>query len=267
MPDPFIKWAGGKRQMIDLLRPMVVDRLAEGGTYWEPFLGGGALALSLDADVPVVASDACAELIEAWDRVRGDTFNLARILARHAEAHADERYYYEVRESEATTPVGRAARFIYLNKTGFNGLYRVNKAGKFNVPRGRGKSSSIPRYSDLVEVGERLRRSWRLECVDFEDLLEDRAHRPTEGDVVFADPPYDGTHDYSSGFSWDDQRRLAAALRRAARRGVAVIATNADTPRIRREYRWAIVTSVAERRRISCDSAHRGDASCVVVTR
>lgn len=266
MIAPFIKWTGGgKRQLVGTLRPIIEARLAEGGTYWEPFLGGGAVALSLASEIPVHASDACAELIEAWDVVRKQPYRLISTLRAMGEMHS-KAYYYEVRGATYDTAVMRAARFIYLNKMGFNGLYRKNKSGGFNVPLGRGKITAIPDTSTIIPVYDRV-RDWRLEALDFEDFLEDPRWRPSEGDVIFADPPYDGTHDYSSGFSESDQRRLAACLRRAARRGVGVVATNADTPLVRRAYAWAIVRDITEQRRISCDSANRDAASCVLVTR
>lgn len=267
MIEPFIKWAGGKRRLLDTLRPLVLEGLCEGGTYWEPFLGAGAVALSLPREVPVVASDVNAELMGVWDAVRRSPYQLIRDLRAMAAKHSPD-FYYQVRDEWEleSNEVGRAARFIYLNKTGFNGLYRKNKSGKFNVPLGRGRASSIPDTAQLIPVFDRI-RNWRLESLDFEDLLEDKTWRPSEGDVVYCDPPYDGTQDYSTGFGEDDQRRLAAVLRRAARRGVRVIATNSDTPLIRELYRWAELRRVREPRLLSCKARERADARCVLVVR
>lgn len=265
MITPFIKWCGSKRRLVDVLMPEVLERLAVGGTYWEPFLGGGAMLLAMPPEIPVCAADACDELVVAWDQVRCNAVALSKALAVHAKNHSKE-YYYAVRDWELIEPVQIAARFIYLNKTGFNGLYRKNKSGGFNVPIGRGHASSIPTLAQLLPVHERLQGS-RLECVDFEDFLEDRRHRPSEGDVIFADPPYDQTQAYSSGFDATDQRRLAACLRRCARRGVGVVTTNARTPLVLRAYSWAIVERLWERRSISCDAQNRADASCVVAMR
>ena len=257
---PWAKWAGGKTQMVDTLLPMVTERLAVSGRYYEPFLGAGALALSM-VGVDVIASDACEPLIETWDVVRNNSHELS-LLLEHLRNRHSERFYYKIRKMAPTSPVQRAARFIYLNKTGFNGLYRVNRAGKFNVPFGRGKASSIPTYHDLMKIASVMHKYWRLECLDFEGMIEEA----TEGDVVYADPPYDGTFSYSSGFDGRDRVRLAAALRRAARRGVGVIATDADTSLVRRLYSWARIDAYDERRRIAANGDRR-DAGCVIVSR
>jgi DNA adenine methylase len=261
VPKPFIKWAGGKTQMLETLYPLVMKRLAVSGKYFEPFLGGGALALQM-VGVDVVASDANDDLIEVWDVVRRNPHQLSLRLERMRAAHSKD-FYYKTRELEATNALDRAARFIYLNKMGFNGLYRVNrKTGKFNVPIGRGRPTSIPTYSELVAISSVLTKYWRLESLDFETVIEEAE----AGDVVFADPPYDGTFDYTSGFSDKDRWRLASCLRRAARRGVGVIATDADTPRVREMYAWARIRAYDERRRIAANGDRR-DAGCVVIVR
>lgn len=257
-----IRWAGGKAQLLETLRPLIDQRRSYAGTYYEPFLGGAAVALSMSEDVTVVASDSNEELMELWVAIRDRPAALSKIIERYREAHSKS-HYYNVRSSLGLGLVERAARFLYLNRTCFNGLYRKNRAGGFNVPIGRGKPSALPTYGELVALSSRVKRSWMIQHCDFEDVVD----AATEGDVVFADPPYDGTHDYSSGFGDDAQARLAACLRRAARRGVGVVATNADTPLVRRLYRWADVRDLSERRRIAAAGDRRADAACVVAVR
>lgn len=262
--DPIVKWAGGKRRMVDRILPLVERRLAPGGVYHEPFLGGGAVALAIDDEVPVVARDACAELVEAYLAVARAPHVVHQKLCDLLRCHS-ESTYYEVRSTVPDASDDRAARFMYLNKTGFNGLYRVNASGRFNVPYGqrrRRRAPSPPAYGDLVRFSRRV-CLWSLTSGDFEPLVD----AATAGDAVYADPPYHGTFGYSSGFSEDDQRRLAECLRRAARRGVGVVATNADTPLVRRLYRWADVTSGDEIRSVAADGRRRGAARCVVAVR
>lgn len=265
MMQPFVKWAGGKRQLEEVLLPMILDRLASSGTYIEPFLGGGAIALAVARerpDSPIVAGDACADLVDAWLAVQQHPIALARELAALGKTH-DGDQYYRVRDGDVSDDlVKRAARFIYLNKMGFNGLYRVNRAGRFNVPLGRGKVSAIPTHSQLQALWTVV-RDWSIQCSDFEPLIE----AAVEGDVVYADPPYDGTFSYSSGFDTVSRRRLMEAVRRAARRGVGVIVTDADTRRVRHLYRWATLVEIGERRRVAASSSSRGDAACVAAVR
>lgn len=261
MTQPFLKWCGGKKQLADTLLPLILERLAPGGAYIEPFLGGGAVALRIDRETPVRASDACPPLVETWQMVAAQTYALSRLLEQLRDGHSADQYY-AVRAEMPDGPVGRAARFIYLNKTGFNGLYRTNRAGLFNVPLGRGRATSIPTYGELMAVASVV-REWTIGLLDFERAID----RAGAGDVVYADPPYDGTFAYSSGFGDVARVRLASSLRRAARRGVGVVVTDADTPLVRRLYAWADVRSIDERRSVAASSSSRDDASCIVAVR
>lgn len=259
MTEPIVKWAGGKRSMLDRVVPLVLERLAPGGRYLEPFLGGAAVALALDA--PTIASDTCLPLVETYAVCSQRPGRVHRRLRELARGHC-ERRYYEIRGWSPGNPTDRAARFIYLNKAGFNGLYRVNRSGGFNVPFGKRGDVSIPALDHLREAAARM-ADWCLVHSDFEPVVE--LARP--GDVVYADPPYDGTFGYSSGFGAAAQARLAACLRRAARRGVGVVTTNSDTPLVRRLYSWAHVVSGSERRCVAADGQRRADAECVVAVR
>ena len=261
MSEPFLKWAGGKRQLVNRLMPLVTSRIGRCHTYWEPFLGGGALALALSDDVGLKAvADACAPLVNAWLCVRDSPLQLGEELQRLGQEH-DAGQYYAVRAQPDRAGVVGAARFIYLNKMGFNGLYRVNRSGRFNVPLGRGRVSALPTGDELLRLSERI-HLWTVECADFEVLID----RSTRGDVVFADPPYDGTFSYSSGFVDEDRVRLAYSLMKASERGVAIILCDADTARTRELYGWAELTYVGERRRVSCKTSDRPDADCLLVT-
>lgn len=262
MTDPIVKWAGGKRQLLDLILPLVAERLSPGGVYHEPFLGGAAVALALDEGVPVVARDVCADLVETYQAVASSPHRVFVRLSELFATHSQESYY-AVRSTVPERAHDRAARFIYLNKTGFNGLYRVNSQGAFNVPIGRRRRpATCPRYGDLVAFSWRA-RYWALSCGDFEPAVD--AAEP--GDVIYADPPYHGTFGYSADFSESDQARLAAALRRAARRGVGVVATNSRTPLVRKLYQWADVRTISEGRAVAADASRRGDALCILAVR
>lgn len=266
MTEPVVKWAGGKRRSVGALLPLILERRAPGGRYVEPFLGGASVALAMPENVVVVASDVCQPLVATYLALREDPHRVHELLASLIGRHT-ESVYYAVRGIIPRCRFAAAARFIYLNKAGFNGLYRVNRAGHFNVPCGkrRGDKSrppGCPTLGSFVEIAGRM-SSWLLSSGDFEEPIA----RAREGDVIYADPPYDETFSYSSGFGPPEQRRLSTALRRAARRGVGVVTTNADTPFIRRLYRWAVVSAVDEARSVAADGRRRDDAACVVAVR
>lgn len=168
---PPVKWAGGKTQLLGVIQPLLDERRSYSGTHFEPFLGGGSVALAQGEDVLVAAGDACEALVEMWSEVRRAPGQVANELERFGARHS-ERLYYEVRAARYESAVMRAARFIYLNKTGFNGLYRVNRRGDFNVPIGRGKPRQLPTRGELITISSRMSRSWAgLHCGDFEPLI------------------------------------------------------------------------------------------------
>lgn len=233
---PFLKWAGGKRW----LTKRIADRLPEFRTYHEPFLGGAAVFWSI---LPREArlSDSNAELIETYLVVRDAPLELRDRLAMHQLEHSD-RYYYDVRASDERDSVSRAARFLYLNRTCWNGLYRVNKMGKFNVPKGT-KDLIYDPEEDWLALSNAL-RSAHISCLDFEDAIDAAA----AGDFVYADPPYTVKHNMNGFvkynqdiFSWADQVRLRDAAIRARARGVNISISNADHPSI-----WDIYADAAE---------------------
>lgn len=222
MNNTFLKWAGGKRWFIN----QEGHRLpTEYNRYIEPFLGGGAVFFHL-APENALLSDINEELINTYIAVRDDVEKVYHHLAIHARAHNKE-YYYQMRERKTRTLSTSAARMIYLNKACFNGIYRVNKQGKFNVPFGTRKELFFER-NDLVASSQILQNA-EIICRDFEETID----MADEGDFIFCDPPYAVIDEdnrfvgYNADvFSWTDQQRLANALIRAKNRNVKIIMTN-----------------------------------------
>ena len=232
--EPFLKWAGGKRRLLPLILPHLPP-LEEGSCYFEPFLGGGAVFFSIAPRLALL-SDSNRELIDTFVTVRDEADAVIRILAGFRN---NEPEFYRIRASTPRTSYGRAARFIYLNKLCFNGLYRVNNKGEFNVPYGRHPEAVV--YCDkqqLMAASEALAGTTIL-VSDFEDAI----FGASSGDVVYFDPPYTTAHidngfiEYNARvFSWEDQERLANVAHALIENGVRVVVSNADHPSIRRLY-------------------------------
>jgi DNA adenine methylase len=229
MPRPFVRWAGSKRALLQHLIPHVPGTF---GTYYEPFLGSGALFLLLQPKRARL-SDTCRELISTWQAVALDAAAVAdaaqsRPLSKH--------YYYEVRANRSTDPISAAGEFLYLNRGCFNGLYRVNSRGEFNVPWGAPKTGFIIDGDNLRAVKQLLDSvDADISCTDFESSLS----RAASGDLAYLDPPYVTKHnnngfiDYNKKlFSWADQIRLAATAESLRSRGVHVLVSNANHPEI-----------------------------------
>src|SRR6266852_6834887 len=260
---PFLKWAGGKRwfaaRYLDLLPPRF-DR------YIEPFLGSGALFFALNPPKAVLA-DLNGDLIETYVAIQKDWKRVSEILDKYQLAHSKE-FYYLVRGSRPRSLASRAARLIYLNRTCWNGLYRVNVRGQFNVPMGT-KENVVLASDDFCRISRMLRGA-SLVAADFESIIC-RARRK---DLIFADPPYVTAHSQNGFlkyneklFSWDDQVRLMECLDKARRIGVRIVATNADTPSIRRLYQRSFSICTATRPSvIAASSSHRGTSSELVIT-
>ncbi|MBU1378433.1 MAG: Dam family site-specific DNA-(adenine-N6)-methyltransferase [Alphaproteobacteria bacterium] len=230
---PFLKWAGGKRWLAERLKAEF-DRPFVG--YREPFLGSGAVFFRY-GPTPAVLSDMNSELIDCYRAIAATPKDVADELSKLELAHTDA-FYYEIRGMKLCGAAERAARFLYLNRTCWNGLYRVNLKGEFNVPRGTKDAIVLP-TDDFAAAADLLNRA-TVRVADFEDSISEA--RP--GELIFADPPYTVAHNRNGFikynqkiFSWDDQRRLAAALLAAAKREVRVIVTNADHDDVRELYR------------------------------
>ena len=229
---PFLKWVGGKRWLIPKITPLIPANI---GRYIEPFLGGGAIFFYIAPNRAVLA-DLNEDLIEVYDIVKESWDELQSELERHHIAHS-KTYYYKVRATIPGSAMLRAARFLYLNRTCWNGLYRVNLDGVFNVPIGT-KTSVILDTDDFEKTALLLRRA-QLMVSDFEKTIA-RARR---NDLVFADPPYTVKHNFNNFrkynerlFSWQDQIRLRDSLFRARDRGAHVILCNANNKEIQKLY-------------------------------
>ncbi len=230
---PFLKWAGGKRWLVQ--HPSFEFPEFE-GRYIEPFLGSASVFFSLKPREAILG-DANSELISAYKAIKEDHEQVLRHLKNHARQHG-KKYYYQIRdEAKPTSAAGRAARFLYLNRTCWNGLYRVNLSGRFNVPKGT--KSKVMLETDNFELTAKALKRAQLHCSDFEPIVE----KARKGDLIYADPPYT-VHHNTNGFikynevlfSWEDQMRLRDCLVRARARGAIVLISNANHPSIVKLY-------------------------------
>lgn len=229
---PPLKWAGGKRWFANNYSHLLPARFEN---YIEPFVGSAALFFSVRPQRAILA-DVNPELINLYSVIRSAPNELERKLKVHQRSHSKD-YFYKMRASSPRTELGRAARFLYLNRTCWNGLYRVNTQGKFNVPIGT-KTSVIMDTDNFVGVSDALKNTV-LKCSDFEGVIDGAL----QGDFVFVDPPYTVAHNFNGFvkynevlFSWADQERLKAAVVRAVARGAQVLVTNAAHDSVRKLY-------------------------------
>jgi DNA adenine methylase len=232
MIEPFLKWPGGKRWLTSRHLALFPKTY---GKYIEPFLGGAAVFFALSPENAYL-SDANGELINAYNRIKKDRLKLEKSLAKYQKKH-DSEFYYKVRDKSPTDSVARAARFLYLNRTCFNGIYRVNKEGHFNVPIGTKYAVSFE--DGYLEKVELALKNARIRTRDFEIALG----KAKKDDFVFIDPPYTVMHNnngfvkYNAQlFSWKDQARLATAIKAAGERGALIMMSNADHESVRALY-------------------------------
>lgn len=266
-PGPIVKWAGGKTRLLDELAGRAPKRFRR---YFEPFIGGGALYFHL-APARAYLTDSNRDLIEMYRCVAEDVEAVIRKLARLRRAHSTESYY-RVRErwnqGNRTDRAARAAAFIYLNKTCYNGLWRVNKRGLFNVPVGRYDDPTIYDPAALRAAAETLQRA-DLTCGDYAEGVAAAG----AGDFVYFDPPYHPLTETASftsytaaNFGPDDQRRLADLARDLDERGCAVMLSNSDTPFIRELYQGFRIEQVMCARAINSKAGKRGAIAELVIT-
>lgn len=267
-PQPFLKWPGGKRRLLPQLRPLLPADVAT-RRHVEPFAGGAALFFE-STNPSARLSDVNENLIVTYTAVRDELDNVVEHLRDLAQHHS-ERNYYRVRSryNRKAFACGAelAATLIYLNKTCFNGLYRVNRSGHFNVPIGRYKRPTILDLETLQAASVRL-RGVELRAGDFHNCLDDVGPR----DFVYLDPPYQPKSKTSSfrayaanGFTEDDQRKLHAVFVELARRNTQVLLSNSDTPLIRTLYKGWPMTKVRAGRSISSNGAGRGVVTELVI--
>ncbi|MGB5349799.1 MAG: DNA adenine methylase, partial [Polyangiales bacterium] len=265
---PFVKWVGGKGRLLSQLRPLLPPGV-EQMRHVEPFVGGGAMFFARRPRRALL-TDINATLVSTYTAIRDDVQGVIGGLRGLASQHSKERYYEVRARYNQNRRVGsskRAAMFIYLNKTCFNGLHRVNRKGEFNVPAGSYKSPRILNEDALRAASEALQGA-DLRCASFDTLLENA--KP--GDFVYFDPPYEPvsvTASFTSyardGFSQDDQTRLRDVYKALDRRGCKLMLSNSDVPFIRDLYGGFKVDTVAAPRAINCDGTKRGKVSEVVV--
>jgi DNA adenine methylase len=270
---PLLKWAGGKRQ----LRSELVSRLPyRWGTYFEPFIGGGALLVEL-ANLGrldhAVIGDKNPELVNLYRVVKRDPGKLARALTDVKFRNDEESFRQLKAEFNALIgtkkrPVDRAALLVYLNKHSYNGLWRVNRKGQYNVPFGKHSHLSMPSHPSLLKFS-RMLEGVTLIHADFERIV--RTAEP--GDFVYFDPPYHPLSktarftDYTTGgFSFDDQVRLARVFRRLSGRGVQVMLSNSCTSEIKDLYGEFSIHTVPAKRFINCKGEKRSGAFELIVT-
>jgi DNA adenine methylase len=264
---PFIKWAGGKAQLLPNLTKRLPTKYRR---YFEPFMGGAALFFHL-APQEAYLADTNPELVGCYKAVRDDVEGLISELSRH---RYEEEYYYSVREWDRTdafstlAPVVRAARFIYLNKTCFNGLYRVNSKGHFNVPFGNYSNPTIVDADNLRECSRALARA-EIVVSDYEGVVDE----VERGDFVYFDPPYAPLSVTSSftaytkqGFDYSDQEALREVCHRLDRKGVFFMLSNSSNPRMLELYSDFTVQTVSATRAINSKASDRGPVSEIIVT-
>ncbi len=270
--QPFLKWAGGKRQLLKEIKQHVPE-LSDGATYYEPFLGGGAVFFYLHPPQAVV-SDCNADLIRVYRVIKEDIDGLIEDLKTHKNAPD---YYYRLRELDRTeefetlSAVQKASRTIYLNKTCYNGLFRVNRQGQFNVPFGRYKNPNIVNEEMLRAIHRYLNaHDIRILCTDFEEAVSEMQ----EGDFVYCDPPYDPISASSSftgytmtGFGRDEQIRLRDVCNRLDQRGCKFLLSNSATPFILELYAQyeQYTTRVKASRSINSVASGRGKIDEILV--
>lgn len=261
MAVPFLKWAGGKRWFVEYYHELLPKNY---NRYIEPFLGSGAVFFDLEPREGII-SDINRPLIDTYLAIRENWRAVLGHLKTYATNHSKD-YYYLIRENIPRSRYAKAARFIYLNRTCWNGLYRVNKSGMFNVPIGT-KTNVILSTDNFEQIANILQRSEIIHS-DFEETID----RAREGDFLFIDPPYTVQHNNSfvkyneKMFCWQDQIRLRNAVIRAINRKVKLILTNANHPSILGLYANFNIHIVTRASVIAASNQNRGKYEEIVVT-
>lgn len=265
---PFLKWVGGKRQLMPELKSHIPKKV---GRYFEPFLGGGALFFEIQPEQGIV-NDANPDLINVYQVIKDNVDELIEDLKKHVN---EEEYFYQIRGLDRTegfnklSPIQKASRIIYLNKTCFNGLYRVNNAGEFNSPFGRYKNPNIVNEVTLKAVNNYLNKTKTV--INNADYIEATSDAK-RGNFVYLDPPYDPVSDSSnftgytqSGFNKDEQIRLKEFCEKMDRKGVKFMLSNSSTQFIKELYSGFKIHTVEATRAINSDPLGRGKVEEVIV--
>ena len=269
---PFVKWAGGKRQIIEKLMLLAPTKF---NTYYEPFIGGGALLFELSPEKAVI-NDYNSELMNVYACIKDDKkFNKMCIELNHHEAKHSEEYYYEIRNLDRDkkkfnkmVDYKRAARTIYLNKACFNGLYRVNSKNEFNVPFN--KKTKVNTYDgpNLAIIHSYLNfNNITLLNTDFEESCKDAK----AGDFIYFDPPYDSDTDTftsytDEGFGKEEQKRLAKVFKELSDKGCYVMLSNHNTTLVNELYKDFNIHVIEAKRNINANGKKRGKVEEVIIT-
>ena len=263
---PIVKWVGGKRQLMFELQKNMPKKY---NRYFEPFIGGGALFFELQPENAYI-SDMNEELINLYSVVRNNVYELINDLSKH---EVSKEYFLEIRNIDRTekyaelSSIERASRFIYLNRTCFNGMYRVNSQGQFNVPFGHYKKPRIIDENNLLNCSELLRKT-EIKCADFSDILD----KVQKGDFVYFDPPYVPLNETSSftsytkdGFDLDMQFKLREVCDELNSMDVMFMLSNSDTRLVNELYSNYEIKKVFASRQINANADGRGKITEVLV--
>ena len=271
---PFVKWVGGKRQLLHEITPLIPSKFIR---YIEPFTGGGAVFFSLSEQIQkqqikAQLNDINLELVNAYIQVRDNPNALLAELSKHIH---DKDYFLAIRALDRTpkglqnlSPVARASRFIYLNRTAFNGMYRVNAKGQFNVPFGRYKNPNFA-DSDTIMACSSALQNVEITSKSYADILP----QTKRGDFVYLDPPYfpvSATAYFTSynetGFDTQQQEQLAQLIRQMDKRGVGFIASNAYIEAVQHLYSGFTIREVKAGRAINANKEGRKPVSEALIT-
>jgi len=265
-----VKWAGGKKQLLEQFKSYFPKKIER---YFEPFVGGGTVAFYLIKNHPeikkIYLSDVNEELVTTYNVVKKSVEELITLLKEYKLYHNKE-FYYKIRAEDVKklTPVQIAARFIYLNRTCFNGLYRVNSKGGFNVPIGSYKNPAICNEEDLREISRLLQKD-DIRVARFDDAVKEAR----EGDFVYFDPPYyplkkgkSFTTYTKEAFLEKEQEKLAQLFKGLDRKGAKIMLSNSDTDFIKALYKGYKINFVKATRTINCDASKRGAINEVMIT-
>lgn len=251
---PFLKWAGGKRWLVGQSKDIFPTF---SGRYLEPFLGSGAVFFHLLPNQSILA-DANTELVETYQAIQKNWKEVLTHLKTHHRNHCSE-YYYKIRSSKPRTLHTKAAKFIYLNRTCWNGLYRVNLSGEFNVPIGTKKNVILD--TDRFDIISKTLNNSKILSTDFEMVIDQAG----ENDFIFIDPPYTVKHNLNGFikyneklFSWSDQIRLKNSIDRAISRGAKALVTNANHSSVKELYHNYKQEKASRRNVIAAHSKDRG---------
>ena len=269
---PFVKWAGGKRQIIDKLKEYVPENF---NTYYEPFIGGGALLFELSPKKAVI-NDSNVELMNVYNCLcNEEKFKKMCSVLNHYEKMHSEEFYYEIRNKDKNknmynklSDYTKAARTIYLNKACFNGLYRVNSKNEFNVPFGKKIKVNTYEGANLITVSNYLTlNDIKILNIDFEQAVKDAK----ENDFVYFDPPYDSdTHTFNSytedGFGKEEQKRLAKVFKELDKKGVYVMLSNHNTGLVNELYKGYNMHKIEAKRNINSKGDKRGKVEELIIT-